>query len=415
MTRILLLAVAILHLVHAQQIGTPDIHPKLQTWKCTKKHGCTKQATSVVLDALSHPLHLVGNAGISCGDWSGLNKSLCSTDSDCAQNCILDGVDYASYGVSTKDDKLVLHQYIQSHNETTVASPRVYLLDESGKNYDMLRLLNQELSFDVDVSSLVCGMNGALYLSEMSRSGGRSDLNPAGAQYGTGYCDVQCPATAFIDGVANVDADGACCNEMDLWEANAVSTGYTAHACNISRLYECSGDECGSEGVCDKSGCGFNPYALGDHDYYGYRKVVDTSKRFTVVTQFVTDDGSEGGSLREIRRLYVQDGKVIQNAVVEVSGSDIDSLTDGSCSTSASRFQQLGGLKQMGKALSRGMVLIFSIWNDSGAFMNWLDSGSAGPCNSTAGNPKLIQAQHPGTSVTFSNIRWGDIGSTYVH
>ena len=405
---------AALHLVNAQQIGTPDIHPKLQTWKCTKKYGCTKQATSVVLDAVSHPLHLVGNTGISCGDWSGLNTSLCSTDSDCAQNCVFDGVDYASHGVSTKDDKLVLHQYLQSNNETTVASPRVYLLDESGKNYDMLRLLNQELSFDVDVSSLVCGMNGALYLSEMSRSGGRSDLNPAGAQYGTGYCDAQCPTTPFIDGVANVEANGACCNEMDLWEANALSTGYTPHVCNISRLYECSGDECGSEGVCDKSGCGFNPYALGDHEYYGYRKVVDTSKRFTVVTQFVADDGSEGGSLGQIRRLYVQDGKVIQNTVVEASGTDIDSLTDAYCSKSASSFQQLGGLKQMGKALSRGMVLIFSIWTDSGAFMNWLDSGNAGPCNGTEGNPKLIQAQHPGTSVTFSNIRWGDIGSTYV-
>jgi cellulase len=160
-------------------------------------------------------------------------------------------------------------------------------------------------------------------------------------------------------------------------------------------------------------GCGFNPYALGDRDYYGEHKVVDTEERFTVVTQFVT--GDEEGSLAEIRRLYVQDGKVIQNAVVEAAGVEVNSLTDGYCSSSASYFQELGGLRQMGKALSRGMVLIFSIWNDPDTFMNWLDSGSAGPCNSTEGNPKLIQAQHPGTSVTFSNIRWGDIGSTYIN
>ncbi|KAJ5684649.1 uncharacterized protein N7477_000994 [Penicillium maclennaniae] len=386
--RVFLATLTTVHLVHAQQIGdVPEIHPKLQTWKCTTKNGCTPQETSVVLDALSHSLHEVGSTSISCGDWSGLNKTLCATDEDCAKNCVLEGVDYASRGVSTNGDQLVLHQYLQSNNETTVASPRVYLLDESGKNYDILRLLNQELSFDVDVSSLVCGMNGALYLSEMLQSGGRSELNPAGAQYGTGYCDAQCPATPFINGVANVEAKGACCNEMDLWEANSLSTGI--------RLTRCNGEECGSEGVCDKSGCGFNPYALGDHDYYGHKKLVDTSRRFTVVTQFITDLEDEE-NLVQVRRLYVQDGTVIQNAVVETAGMEIDSLTDEYCSTTASYFAEMVS----------GMI--------RGAFMNWLDSGDAGPCNSTEGDPKLIQAQHPGTSVSFSNIRWGDIGSTYV-
>lgn len=66
----------------------------------------------------------------------------------------------------------------------------------------------------------------------------------------------------------------------------------------------------------------------------------------------------------------------------------------------------------MGQALGRGMVLVFSIWNDAGGNMNWLDSGSNGPCSSTEGNPSNIISQHPGTHVVFSNIRWGDIGST---
>jgi cellulase len=416
MTRSFLAAVAVLaQLAAAQRIGSiPEVHPKLQTWKCSTIGGCVKQDTSVVLDALSHPLHQVGNSSVSCGDWSnGLNPDLCATEESCAKNCELDGVDYASHGVTTKGGSLILHQYMKSNGAISSVSPRVYLLDESGKNYDLLKLLNQELSFDVDVSSLVCGMNGALYLSEMLKSGGRSNLNPAGAQYGTGYCDAQCFTNPWINGVANVNSSGTCCNEMDLWEANARSTGYTPHACDITGLYECTGDECGGSGVCDKSGCGFNPYALGAHDYYGYRKKVDTTKRFTVVTQFVTDDNTSRGALSEIRRLYVQNGKVIQNAAVNVSGSEIDSITDGYCAESASVIQEKGGLKQMGKAIGRGMVLIFSIWNDSGSFMNWLDSGSAGPCNSTEGNPALIQTQHPETSVTFSNIKWGDIGSTY--
>jgi len=50
---------------------------------------------------------------------------------------------------------------------------------------------NEQLSFDVELSTLPCGMNGALYLSEMDMSGGMNEYNP-GAAYGGGYCDAQC-------------------------------------------------------------------------------------------------------------------------------------------------------------------------------------------------------------------------------
>ena len=33
---------------------------------------------------------------------------------------------------------------------------------------------------------------------------------------------------------------------------------------------------------------------------------MDSSKKMTVVTQFITDDGTDSGDLVEIRRLYVQ-------------------------------------------------------------------------------------------------------------
>ena len=38
----------------------------------------------------------------------------------------------------------------------------------------MLKLLNKEFSFDVDLSQLDCGLNGALYLVEMAEDGGAS-------------------------------------------------------------------------------------------------------------------------------------------------------------------------------------------------------------------------------------------------
>jgi len=55
-------------------------------------------------------------------------------------------------------------------------------------------------------------------------------------------------------------------------------------------------------------------------DFYGSGSnfKVDTTKKFTVVTQFHTSDGSANGDLSEIRRLFVQDGKVIQHPTSNV-------------------------------------------------------------------------------------------------
>ena len=86
----------------------------------------------------------------------------------------------------------------------TVVSPRVYLLAPNEKKYEMLKLTGNEFTFDVDVAKLPCGMNGALYLSEMDAYGGQSQLNTAKAPYGAGYCDAQCFTTPFIDGVVRV-------------------------------------------------------------------------------------------------------------------------------------------------------------------------------------------------------------------
>lgn len=69
--------------------------------------------------------------------------------------------------------------------------------------YQEFMLLNSEFTFDVDVSQLPCGLNGALYFSEMAADGGMSTQpnNKAGAKYGTGYCDSQCPRDLkFING-----------------------------------------------------------------------------------------------------------------------------------------------------------------------------------------------------------------------
>ena len=389
---------SVLPLVAAQQIGTetPEVHPSLPTWKCTTSGGCVQQNTSVALDWGVHWIHKV-NSSTSCTTSSGgVDPTLCPDEATCAMNCAIEGADYATSGVSTSGDSMTLHQYVTNNGATSNASPRVYLLGDDG-DYVSFQLLGQELRFDVDVSTLVCGENGALYLSEMDNTGGRSQYNPGGANYGSGYCDAQCPVGTWINGTLNTDSQGACCNEMDIWEANANATALTPHPCQ--------GD------TCDKGGCGFNPYAMGDQTYYGNGDTVDTLQPFTVITQFYTNDNTTSGILVEIRRLYIQNGNIIQNAV---SSSGLDSITADWCTSSDSSAASLGGLTTMGEALGRGMTLVFSIWNDNSQYMNWLDSGSSGPCGASAGNPATIEAQTPGTYTTFSNIRWGDIGSTYT-
>ncbi|KAF2109816.1 concanavalin A-like lectin/glucanase domain-containing protein [Lophiotrema nucula] len=396
-------------LAAAQSLGTtPEVHPKLTTWKCTNKDGCKENKSAIVLDSMAHWIHQKNDTTLGCGNWgSTADPKACSNEQACYNNCVMEGVNnYADQGVSTTGGSLSMTLY----GKNGVASPRLYLLAEGEKKYELFKLVGQEFTFDVDVSKLPCGMNGALYMSEMEEKGGEGKLNPGGAAYGTGYCDAQCYVTPWVNGLGNIKGEGICCNELDIWEANARATQLAPHTCSKPGLYRCVGDECTKTGVCDKNGCGNNPYGNGEKTYYGLGKdfKVDTSKPFTVVTQFPKN---EAGELTSIVRKYVQGGKVFENAAVNVTGA----FDDAYCTKqNAATFMNLGAMKGMGQSLDRGMVLAFSIWWDEGGFMNWLDSGNAGPCNATEGDPKVVTKVEPAPAVVFSAIKWGEIGSTFM-
>ena len=51
------------------------------------------------------------------------------------------------------------------------------------------------------------------------------------------------------------------------------------------------------DGVCDKDGCDYNHWRQGDREYFGVGSnfKVDSSKKMTVVTQFITYDGTDTG------------------------------------------------------------------------------------------------------------------------
>ena len=131
------------------------------------------------------------------------DATLCPNEEACAANCAVEGVDYASYGIATSGDAVTLNLYVSGKK----SSPRVYLL-QNETNYDLFMLKNQEFTFDVDMSKLPCGINGALYFSNMDGTGNANELNKAGAKYGTGYCDAQCPGNSFIRGYVSTFRDG---------------------------------------------------------------------------------------------------------------------------------------------------------------------------------------------------------------
>lgn len=218
---------------------------------------------------------------------------------------------------------------------------------------------------------------------------------------------------------------------MDIWEANSVSAAYTPHSCNPLGQSICNGDSCGGTysadryaGVCDPDGCDFNSYRMGDTGFYGPGMTVDAKKKFTVITQFI------GDPLTEIKRFYVQDNKLIPNSQSLIPNVTGNSITTEFCDAQKAafgdnyKFKTLGGMEGMGKALKAGMVLVMSVWDDHYANMLWLDStypvdstkpGAArGTCDVTSGVPADVEAKSPGASVTYSNIKFGPIGSTFT-
>lgn len=199
---------------------------------------------------------------------------------------------------------------------------------------------------------------------------------------------------------------------MDIWEANSRAVHVAPHPCNKTGLFECEGVGCEYEGFCDEDGCAYNPWRFDNEESYGIGLEVDTRRPFTVISQYPAD---EDGNLIEYHRKYLQDGKLIDNGPVNISSlPQIDFLNDELCeATGAERYMDLGATKGMGEAMARGMVLAMSIWWDASGGMMWLDGGDAGPCVEGEGLPENILKVEPNPTVTFSNIKWGDIGTTF--
>ncbi|KAJ7470179.1 Exoglucanase 1 [Mycena galericulata] len=448
-----LVLAALLPVALSQLAGTntAENHPALTWQKCTGTGGtsCTTQSSAVVLDSNWRWLHDGVTGFTNCYTGNTWNTQFCPDGKTCAANCALDGADYSgTYGISTSGNALTL-KFVTGSN----VGSRVYLLAPgSTTEYQTFNFENSEFvsrsQFDVDVSQLPCGLNGALYFSQMDADGGvakSAGTNKAGAKYGTGYCDSQCPRDMkFINGVANVagwtpDSNnantgtgsmGTCCPEMDVWEANSISSAVTPHPCSTLGQSTCTGTTCSAanstQGTCDQAGCDFNSYRMGNTTFYGPGLTIDTKQKITVVTQFV------GSPITSIKRFYVQNGKVTANSNSNIAGVTGNSISDSFCAAQktafgdTNTFASKGGLSGMSQAAAAGMVLVMSIWDDYAANMLWLDAPypptksasspgvTRGTCSASSGVPSQVESASPNAQVIYSNIKFGPIGSTFA-
>jgi cellulose 1,4-beta-cellobiosidase len=135
--------------------------------------------------------------------------------------------------------------------------------------------------------------------------------------------------------------------------------------------------------------------------------------------------------MNQIKRFYVQNGKVIPNSASDITGITGNSITETFCDATKSVFANTnswdthGGFTSMTSAMKDGMVLVMSLWDDYYANMLWLDSdypttGSAstpgiarGTCATSSGVPATVEANSPNAYVVYSNIKVGAINSTY--
>lgn len=234
-------------LAAAQQVGREqtETHPKLTWQKCTGKGSCTRVNGEVVIDANWRWVHKVGGYD-NCYDgnqWT----SACSDAESCAKNCALEGADYSkTYGVSTSGDALTL-KFVTDHEYGKNVGSRMYLMESSSK-YQMFTPMNNELAFDVDLSTVECGMNSALYMVPMKPDGGMSSEpnNKAGAKYGVGYCDAQCARDLkFIGGKVSSAAHGLSRpsgREINLLTRSVIGQHSRLEAIRLGRVSRCGID-----------------------------------------------------------------------------------------------------------------------------------------------------------------------------
>ncbi|KAK4249410.1 Exoglucanase 1 [Corynascus novoguineensis] len=439
----------------AQQVGNlqEEIHPRLQWRRCSVEEGCEAVNGELTLDANYRWMHRVDSYK-DCYTGNDWNTQGCNSTEDCTNNCALEGAVYPDwYGIRTPSKDSVSLRFRTNYGFAYNVGSRIFLM-ESRTRYQTFTLRDHELAFDVDLSTVACGINSALYLVPMDSDGGVArypDTNAAGAEYGTGYCDATCPRwVRFLGGRANFEGwtpsetdefsgegdYGACCPQFSVWNGNAHSFAMSTHTCPYEKkekpTYFCYRNECDyhyispderGNSACDLNGCSYNPYRMGTRDFYGEGKTIDTASKFTVATQWTED---------RVTQFLVQNGHKFDVPAPVWEGLPPEAgLSRDMCDMQRIVFEERDGMAENGgwaahvsQVLDQPMVLVLSIGADHKRWNLWLDSRyppydpekigmDRGDCFPIEENdPQVVKNLHPDSTVVWSNIRYGPIGST---
>lgn len=126
--------------------------------------GCNPHLGGVTLDANWRWVHATSGY-TNCFTGTEWDRNYCPDPVTCTKNCAVDGVPQQDwnnpYGIHQIDGGISMKLVTHGQYGDNIGS-RVYLLQDDD-TYKLFKLKNREFSFDVDVSGLECGINGALY------------------------------------------------------------------------------------------------------------------------------------------------------------------------------------------------------------------------------------------------------------
>jgi len=220
--------------------------------------------------------------------------------------------------------------------------------DMTEDNYYNFTLLDKELSYDVDISTVGCSCNAALFF--VSLPGYNSDGSVAHGSYNPYYCDAN-------------DVGGVWCWEHDTLESNKYTMTTTPH--------KCSSAAGGYISSCDKGGCGTNAYNVDKNGMCPDSHCkIDTRRPFRINQRYEVDKDSQ--KLNRISNKLVQ----------------------GNSTFEWTACNDAGYLEEMTNAMQGNMKMVFQLWGTTNSGMSWLDgaTGCSGDCNKDT------------ATVTFSNI-----------
>ena len=201
---------------------------------------------------------------------------------------------------------------------------RAYLADACGpipSSYGAWQLLGRTFSFTVQLSTVGCGCNLAVYTGAM-----RQNTAPGtcwGGSPGLHYCDANAVC-------------GVRCDEIDIMEANRFAFHSVAH-----QYWDGGGAGGGFGGSHGHPGGSYGP---------GSNRVIDTTQPFRVVTSFDTSNGGSSGTLSSITTALEQQGR--------------------RTSWSMAPSSYLAGLDASTRA---GLTIVLSFWSSGWNGMSWLD------------------------------------------